>query len=102
MALNPLAELADQFEELAESLTIRPPVTATHAQGPTPHPRARHTARSVSAAANGRAAECRTKLWRARDKLVNIRGAGYWLRDTPLPAFGYEPDRDLDLERRTR
>jgi hypothetical protein len=33
-----LADLADQFEELAESLTIRPHVAATHAQGPTPHP----------------------------------------------------------------
>src|SRR4051794_8611069 len=33
-----LAELADQFEELAESLTIRSPVAETHAQGPTPHP----------------------------------------------------------------
>src|SRR5438309_10524343 len=33
-----LTDLADQFEELAESLTIRPYITATHAQGPTPHP----------------------------------------------------------------
>ena len=33
-----LAELADQFEQLAESLMIRPPATAMRAQGPTPHP----------------------------------------------------------------
>jgi len=33
-----------------------------------------------------------TKLWRAKEKFVNIRGAGYWLRDRPLPALGYTPD----------
>jgi hypothetical protein len=33
-----------------------------------------------------------TKLWRARDTFVNIRGAGYWLKDRPLPALGYDPD----------
>ena len=33
-----LIGLADQFDELAESLMIRPSVAATHAQGPTPHP----------------------------------------------------------------
>src|SRR5215212_3602750 len=33
-----LADLADQFDELAESLTIRPHFDATHAQGPTPNP----------------------------------------------------------------
>ncbi len=32
-----------------------------------------------------------TKLWRARKKFVNIRGAGYWLRDRPCPALGYMP-----------
>lgn len=33
-----------------------------------------------------------TKLWRAREKFVNIRGAGYWLKDRPLPALGYTPN----------
>src|SRR3954470_7666871 len=33
-----LIGLADQFEELAESLTLRPQLAATHAQRPTPHP----------------------------------------------------------------
>ncbi|HLY46130.1 MAG TPA: hypothetical protein VKQ73_11165 [Stellaceae bacterium] len=35
-----------------------------------------------------------TKLWRARDKFVNIRGAGYWFRDQPCPAVGYVPTGD--------
>jgi hypothetical protein len=30
-----------------------------------------------------------TKLWRARHVLVNIRGAGYWLRDRDWPAAGW-------------
>jgi hypothetical protein len=33
-----------------------------------------------------------TKLWRARERLVNIRGAGYWPKERPLPALGYTPD----------
>src|SRR3954463_4575854 len=36
-----LAELADQFEQLAESLMIRSHVAETHAQGPSPPPQAR-------------------------------------------------------------
>ncbi len=30
-------------------------------------------------------------LWRARETFINIRGAGYWLRDRPCPAVGYTP-----------
>ncbi|HVC51470.1 MAG TPA: hypothetical protein VND87_05575 [Stellaceae bacterium] len=32
-----------------------------------------------------------TKLWRARDRFVNIRGAGYWFKGRPCPAVGYDP-----------
>jgi len=32
-----------------------------------------------------------TKLWRARERFVNIRGAGYWFKDRPCPAVGYDP-----------
>lgn len=44
-----------------------------------------------------------TKLWRARERFVNLRGAGYWLRDRPLPALGYTPnsmtpEQDYDPE----
>lgn len=30
-----------------------------------------------------------TKLWRARDAIVKIPGAGYWPADVPCPAVGY-------------
>jgi hypothetical protein len=33
-----------------------------------------------------------TKLWRARAKLIKIPGAGYWPRNVPCPAVGYQPD----------
>jgi hypothetical protein len=32
-----------------------------------------------------------TKLWRARDKIFNVPGKGYWLRDTASAAIGYDP-----------
>jgi hypothetical protein len=35
-----------------------------------------------------------TKLWRARDKFTNIRGMGYWLKDSPYPATHYIPELD--------
>lgn len=34
-----------------------------------------------------------TKLWRASDVIINIPGAGYWVKDTPCPAVGYDPDK---------
>jgi hypothetical protein len=33
----------------------------------------------------------KTKLWRARNTIVPIPGVGYWVADTPCPAFGYLP-----------
>lgn len=32
-----------------------------------------------------------TKFWRSKDRFVNLRGVGYWLKDQPCPAFGYDP-----------
>lgn len=32
-----------------------------------------------------------TKLWRARDKFINLRGAGYWFRDRACPLVAYDP-----------
>lgn len=32
-----------------------------------------------------------TKVWRARDKIIKIPGAGYWPVDVPCPAVSYVP-----------
>jgi hypothetical protein len=32
-----------------------------------------------------------TKLWRARDQIIKVPGAGYWPVDVPCPAVNYEP-----------
>lgn len=32
-----------------------------------------------------------TKLWRAKDVIIKIPGAGYWLADVPCPAASYVP-----------
>jgi hypothetical protein len=37
------------------------------------------------------------KLWRAEAALFNIRGKGYWLRDTPNPKIGYDLPKLSDL-----
>jgi hypothetical protein len=31
------------------------------------------------------------KIWKARDKFVNIPGEGYWPKDVSCPAVGYKP-----------
>src|SRR5438067_7182180 len=33
-----------------------------------------------------------TKLWRAKEKFINLRGSGYWFRDRPCEAVGYDPN----------
>lgn len=33
-----------------------------------------------------------TKIWRARDRIVNVPGAGYWPREIPCGAVSYHPD----------
>ena len=38
-----------------------------------------------------------TKVWRARDKITKIPGAGYWPVDVPCPAVSYVPaTNDVD------
>jgi hypothetical protein len=32
------------------------------------------------------------KIWRARDRFINISGEGYWPRDVDCPAVGYQPN----------
>jgi hypothetical protein len=47
-----------------------------------------------------------TKIWRARDRILNIPGAGYWPKDLPCPAVAYTPETppadSADLEDDTR
>jgi hypothetical protein len=35
-----------------------------------------------------------TMLWRMRDRVVRVRGGGYWLAEVPYPDAGYEPGVD--------
>ena len=39
-----------------------------------------------------------TKIWRARDRIVNVQGAGYWPREIPCPAVKYEPSVGVPIE----
>lgn len=35
-----------------------------------------------------------TKIWRARDRIIKIPGAGYWPVEVPCPEVSYEPPPD--------
>ena len=38
-----------------------------------------------------------TMMWRMREKIVNIKGFGYWPKDVACPAAGYDPQSHADL-----
>ncbi|QNT69122.1 hypothetical protein [Defluviicoccus vanus] len=39
-----------------------------------------------------------TKVWRARDVIIKIPGAGYWPADVPCPAVSYVPPKNAKKE----
>lgn len=40
-----------------------------------------------------------TKIWRARDKFINIAGEGYWPSDVSCPAVDYDVDKHIAVDR---
>jgi hypothetical protein len=49
-------------------------------------------AQGVAVGGTNKSKNLGTILWRSRDEIVHIDGAGYWVKDKQCPAIGYLPE----------